>query len=68
MASPTVSALQLTFIGFIEEANRDGGAWEPAVNLATGLGIITGHIKQHGVPGGLATFNAGSPQSSKGKT
>ena len=45
----------------------DGGAWEPAVNLATGLGIIAGHVKQHGVPGGLATFNAGSPQSSKGR-
>lgn len=62
-----VGPMQLTFIGFIEEANRDGGAWEPAVNVATGLGIIAGHVKQHGVPGGLATFNAGNPQSSQGK-
>ena len=60
--------MQLTFIGFIDEANRDGGAWVPAVNIATGLGIVAGHIKRHGVPGGLATYNAGNPQSRDGKT
>jgi hypothetical protein len=61
-----VGPLQLTFLPFIEEANRDGGAWKPAVNIATGLRIIAGHIKQHGVRRGLATYNGGSPQSSKG--
>jgi hypothetical protein len=62
-----VGPLQLTFIGFIEEANRDGGAWVPAVNIATGLGIIAGHVKQHGVRGGLAAYNAGTPRSSQGQ-
>lgn len=62
-----VGPLQLTFIGFIEEANRDGGAWVPAVNIATGLGIIAGHVKQHGVRGGLAAYNAGSPRSAQGQ-
>lgn len=66
-ASNGVGPLQLTFIGFIEEANRDGGAWVPAVNIATGLGIIAGHIKQHGVRDGLATYNAGHPQSQTGQ-
>lgn len=61
-----VGPMQLTFIGFIEEANRDGGAWDPAVNIATGLGIIAGHVKQHGVRHGLATYNAGTPNSAKG--
>jgi len=61
-----VGPLQLTFISFIEEANRDGGAWLPAVNIATGLGIVAGHVKQHGVRGGLATYNGGNPQSRKG--
>jgi hypothetical protein len=62
-----VGPLQLTFIGFIDEANRDGGAWTPAVNIATGLGIVAGHIKQHGVRGGLATYNAGHPASPEGQ-
>ena len=59
--------MQLTFIGFLEQANRDGGGWVPAVNIATGLGIIAGHVRQHGVRDGLATYNGGSPQSGKGQ-
>ncbi len=62
-----VGPMQLTFIGFIDEANRDGGAWLPAVNIATGLGIVAGHIKNHGVAGGLASYNAGNPQAKAGK-
>lgn len=62
-----VGPMQLTFLPFIEEANRDGGAWKPAVNIATGLGIIAGHVRQHGVRNGLATYNAGSPQSAAGQ-
>jgi hypothetical protein len=62
-----VGPLQLTFIGFIDEANRDGGAWKPAVNIATGLGIVAGHIKRHGVRGGLASYNAGQPGSPAGQ-
>ena len=61
-----VGPLQLTFLAFIEEANRDGGAWKPSVNIATGLGIIAANVKKHGVRGGLATYNAGNPQSTKG--
>jgi hypothetical protein len=59
--------MQLTTISFIDEANRDGGAWNPAVNIATGLGIIAGHVKQHGVRDGLATYNGGRPTSEKGQ-
>lgn len=61
-----VGPMQLTFLPFIEEANRDGGAWVPAVNISTGLGIIADHVKQHGVRKGLATYNGGSPNSPKG--
>jgi hypothetical protein len=61
-----VGPLQLTFLPFIEEANRDGGAWKPSVNIATGLGIIADHVKRHGIRGGLAAYNGGTPQSRKG--
>lgn len=62
-----VGPMQLTFLPFMEEANRDRGAWRPAVNVATGLGIIAGHAKRHGIRNGLATYNAGNPQSAKGR-
>jgi len=62
-----VGPMQLTFLGFVEEANGDGGAWKPAVNIATGLGIIAGHIAQHGVRDGLATYNAGHLPSAPGQ-
>jgi hypothetical protein len=61
-----VGPLQLTFIGFLDEANADGGAWVPAVNIATGLGIVAGHVQRHGVRGGLASYNAGKPTAEKG--
>lgn len=62
-----VGPMQLTFLAFIEEANRDGGAWRPAVNIATGLGIIADHVRKHGVRDGLATYNAGNPRSADGR-
>jgi hypothetical protein len=62
-----VGPLQLTFLPFIEEANRDGGAWKPSVNIATGLGIIAANVSRHGVRGGLATYNAGNPQAPAGR-
>jgi hypothetical protein len=62
-----VGPMQLTFLPFIEEANRDGGAWKPSVNIATGLGIVAANVKKHGVRGGLATYNAGTPQSTQGR-
>ncbi len=62
-----VGPMQLTSLEFIEEANRDGGAWRPAVNIATGLHILARHIRRHGVRDGLAVYNAGNPQSSRGQ-
>ena len=41
--------------------------WKPSVNIATGLGIIAANVKQHGVRGGLATYNADNPQAPEGR-
>lgn len=57
---------QLTTLAFIEEANRDGGAWIPAVNIATSQRILGGLIRSYGVRGGLAAYNAGNPKSPDG--
>lgn len=58
---------QLTWIGYIQEANRDGGAWVPRVNIATALKIMGGHKARHGWMGGLATYNAGHASSPQGQ-
>jgi hypothetical protein len=58
---------QLTWIGYIQEANRDGGAWVPRVNIATALKIMGGHKRRHGWKRGLAVYNAGHPSSLHGQ-
>jgi hypothetical protein len=58
---------QLTWLGYIEEANRDGGAWDTAVNIATSQRILAAHVRDHGLRGGLATYNAGRPDDGQGR-
>lgn len=57
---------QLTWIGYVQEANRDGGAWVRRVNIATAAKIMGGHKRRHGWIRGLATYNAGHPESAAG--
>lgn len=61
-----VSYPQLTWIGYIQEANRDGGAWVPRVAIATGLNILDGHKRRHGWNGACQVFNSGSPHGAPG--
>lgn len=57
---------QLTWLGYIEEANRDGGAWVPRVNIATAANIIGNHKHRHGWMRGLSAYNTGNPDSAQG--
>lgn len=52
---------QLTWIGYITEAEHDGGAHIRRVNIATGLNILDGHVRRHGWLGGLSVYNSGDP-------
>lgn len=54
-----VGDTQLTSLGYILEANADGGAWKRAVNIATGIHIVAGFVHKHGTTHGLAAYNAG---------
>jgi hypothetical protein len=54
-----VGPAQLTARGFIEEANRDGGAHRPSVNIATGIAILGRLQKKHGRIKGFGAYNGG---------
>lgn len=59
---------QLTYPPFIKEAQRDGGAHKPAVNIATAIEILDDNIRAEGgnERRGLARYNAGSGGSAQG--
>jgi len=54
-----VGPTQLTSFGFVQEANRDGGAHKPAVNIATGIALLGRLQKKHGRMKGLGAYNGG---------
>jgi soluble lytic murein transglycosylase-like protein len=63
-----VGPAQLTWKGYVEEADRDGGAHKTSVNIATGIRILDSHIKATGSEfKALATYNAGNPNSQQGQ-
>lgn len=54
-----VGPTQLTSKGYVREAQIHGGAHKPAVNIATGIGIL-GHLqKKHGRMKGFGAYNGG---------
>lgn len=63
-----IGPAQLTWEGYVMEAQRDGGAHKTSVNIATGIRILDSHIKATGSEfKALATYNAGNPNSPQGQ-
>jgi hypothetical protein len=56
-----VGYTQLTWYAFQDAADKIGGCWRPYPNIVTGLGILKGHIHQHGLEAGAAAFNGFGP-------
>lgn len=52
-----VGPAQLTWWEFQDEADREGGCWNPAVNIRVGLRILDQNIRQHGLHNGVARYN-----------
>jgi hypothetical protein len=61
-----VGVTQLTFPPFQDRADDLGGCWKVRNQLRVGYQVLAGAIASHGVRGGLAAYNAGSPTSSAG--
>lgn len=55
-----VSYTQLTSIGYVEEAERLGGAHLPSPNMRVGFAVLLDHILNLGWPAGAAAYNAGA--------
>jgi hypothetical protein len=61
-----VGVTQLTFPPFQDQADALGGCWKVRNQLRVGYQVLAGLIAAHGVRGGLAAYNAGSPGSTAG--
>ncbi len=55
-----VGYTQLTSIGYVREAEEEGGAHLPRSNVRVGFRILNGHIANLGWPAGAAAYNAGA--------
>lgn len=62
-----VGLTQLTWPGYIRQAEALGGAHKPIYQLRVGFNVLAANIHQHGVVKGLAAYNAGDPNSGQGK-
>jgi hypothetical protein len=60
-----VGRCQLTSFGFLDEADRVGGAWKDFPNMLVGFGLIGRLIREHGVEAGANRYNGGD--SSEGE-
>ena len=61
-----VGVTQLTFPPFQDRADELGGCWEVRNQLRVGYEVLAEAVARHGVRGGLAAYNAGSPTSAAG--
>lgn len=61
-----VGPTQLTSFNYVKDANRDGGAHKPSVNIATGIHILGQMQKKHGRMRGFGAYNGGEGNPSMG--
>ena len=54
-----VGPTQLTSFGFVREADADGGAHKPAVNIATGVAVLGRLQQRNGRLVGFGAYNGG---------
>ena len=61
-----VGVTQLTFPPFQDQADALGGCWKVRNQLRVAYQVLADNLAAHGVRGGLAAYNAGSPTSPAG--
>jgi hypothetical protein len=62
-----VGVTQLTWPPYQDRADRLGGCWKVRNQLRVGFEVLAAAVARHGVRGGLAAYNAGSPASPAGR-
>lgn len=56
-----VGPTQLTWRGFQDQADAQGGCWDWSVNCRVGFGVLGGLIHGHGEQAGFAAYNGSGP-------
>ena len=60
-----VGPLQLTFRGFQDQADEQGGCWKPRVNIRVGLGIFAGYMREDGMRTAYRKYNGSGPAAER---
>jgi len=61
-----VGLTQLTWPPYQKRADHLGGCWKVRNQLRVGFEVLAAAVARHGVRGGLAEYNAGSPRNAAG--
>lgn len=56
-----VGGMQLTYGGFQDQADKQGGCWTPRANYRIGFEIVRGNIARYGLWAGVAAYNGSGP-------
>lgn len=56
-----VGPCQLTYVGFQDEADRQGGCWRPLVNMRVGFTVLAENTRRDGLDAGVAAYNGSGP-------
>jgi hypothetical protein len=67
LGSQGVGCTQLTWAPYQDRADRLGGCWRIENQLRVAFSVLADQIGRHGVRGGLAAYEAGSPESAAGR-
>jgi hypothetical protein len=60
-----VGPTQLTWWEYQDAADREGGCWDPAVNIRVGLRVLDGNIARRGLRDGIAEYNGSGPAAQR---
>lgn len=60
-----VGLTQLTYIPFVREANRIGGAHRPRYQLRVGFKVLKDNIKRSGYRAGIRSYNGSGPAAER---
>lgn len=56
-----VGPVQLTYFGYQDQADAQGGCWDPRFNCRIGFQALAGNIKAHGLRDGIRRYNGSGP-------
>jgi hypothetical protein len=59
-----VGPTQLTYPGYQDRADREGGCWRPEANIRVGFGILSDYVRTGSIRDAFSRYNTGRPGDS----